>query len=49
MKDVDTELRARGEDARRALLQLYSSPKHAGAIASGKKDAWCCASRQLGR
>ena len=26
MKEVDTELRARGEDARRALLRLYSHP-----------------------
>jgi len=26
MKSVDTELRARGEDARRALLQLYDHP-----------------------
>jgi hypothetical protein len=26
MKDVDTELRARGEDARRTLLRLYNRP-----------------------
>jgi Domain of unknown function (DUF2019) len=26
MKDVDTELRARGEGARRALLRLYNHP-----------------------
>jgi Domain of unknown function (DUF2019) len=37
MKDVDTELRARGEDARRALLRLYSHPNMQVRLQAAKK------------
>ena len=37
MKDVDTELRARGEEARRALLRLYSHPNMQVRLQAAKK------------
>lgn len=37
MKDVDTELRARGEDARRALLRLYNHPNMQVRLQAAKK------------
>jgi hypothetical protein len=37
MKDVDTELRARGEDARRALLRLYGHPNMQVRLQAAKK------------
>ena len=43
MKDVDTELRARGEDARRALLRLYSHPNMQVRLQAAKKNASRCA------
>ncbi len=37
MKEVDTELRARGEDARRALLRPYSHPNMQVQLQAAKK------------
>ncbi|MGB6174905.1 MAG: DUF2019 domain-containing protein [Methylocella sp.] len=37
MKEVDTELRARGEGARRALLRLYSRPNMQVRLQAAKK------------
>jgi Domain of unknown function (DUF2019) len=49
MKDVDTELRARGEDARRALLRLYSHPNMQVRLQAAKKTLGVApeAARQL--